>query len=67
MKFYKEHEIKIYPITDQAEFDIKNYCRKTDEVIEFNNSPYSWKPGKSWIYLNLLLMDIARRNIDETV
>ena len=32
MKFYKESEIKIYPITDQAEFDIKNLCRKTDKI-----------------------------------
>ena len=67
MKFYKEPKIKIYPITDQAKFDIKNYCRKTDEIIEFNNNPYSWKPRKSWLYLNLLLMDIARRNRDERI
>ena len=66
MKFYKEPKIKIYPITDQDEFDIKNHYRKTDEIIEFNNSPQSWKPGKSWIYLNLLLMDIERRNRDGT-
>lgn len=70
IQIYQIPDIKIADINDfNVIEEMKKKCR-SDRQIEFigqSSSGRTTNSCKSWFYLNLFLMDIARRNRDGTV